>query len=293
LGPGFTFSMSTAPATQAFNPTIDQGKIAKELLADPEGARSEWDAEFRSDLTALFDDAVIADAVDHARPLELPPRPNLKYQAFTDSSAGRHDSFTFCVGHLEGPKGEETFVGDVVRGRAAPFEPRSVAWEYAALARQYHCTKIVGDNYSGEWVANAFKDAGARYETCKVTKSVLYLEALPTFNRGGVRLPDLPVLSRELRTLERRVQRSGRDSVDHPRHGSDDFANAVCGALYLALHEARKPSLRVGYSTLGLYAHQLEGYPYFREPTRVRFVNVNEAGQEITPEQAAAIRRRI
>ena len=37
-------------ATSIFNPTIDQGVIAKEMLADPESARSEWGAEFRSDI---------------------------------------------------------------------------------------------------------------------------------------------------------------------------------------------------------------------------------------------------
>jgi hypothetical protein len=32
--------------------------------------------------------------------------------------------------------------------------------------------------------------------------------------------------------LERRVSRSGQDSVDHPKHGSDDYANALVGALW-------------------------------------------------------------
>jgi len=34
--------------------------------------------------------------------------------------------------------------------------------------------------------------------------------------------------------LERRTHRSGKDSVDHPPHGYDDVANAVCGALVVA-----------------------------------------------------------
>ena len=63
----------------------------------------------------------------HGRPLELPPRGGRKYFAFTDASAGRHDAFTFCVGHVEGNKDEAGFVCDVIRGRPAPFDPRSVA----------------------------------------------------------------------------------------------------------------------------------------------------------------------
>ena len=91
--------------TAQFNPTIDQATIAKEMAADPESARSEWGAEFRTDISSLFDDQVIEDAVDHARPLELPPRGGRRYLAFADASAGRHDAFTLTIGHCEGNEG--------------------------------------------------------------------------------------------------------------------------------------------------------------------------------------------
>ena len=161
--------------TRAFNPTIDQATIAKEMAADPRAARSEWGAEFRSDISSLLDDQVIEDAIDHARPLELPPRSGRRYYAFADASAGRHDAFTLGIGHLEGKDDAAIWVCDVIRGRAAPFDPRSVAQEYAALARDYGCTKIVGDNFAGEWVSAAFADAGARYERSPLPKSALYL----------------------------------------------------------------------------------------------------------------------
>ena len=62
-------------------------------------------------------------------------------------------------------------------------------------------------------------------------KSQLYLEALPQFMRQSISLPNHPKLIRELRLLERRTSRAGRDVVDHGAHGSDDYANAFCGAL--------------------------------------------------------------
>jgi hypothetical protein len=238
-------------------------------------ARSEWGAEFRTDVSSLLDDQVIEDAVDRARPLELPPRGGREYFAFTDPSAGRHDAFTFCIFHCEG----EGWICDVVRGRQAPFDPRSVAQEYAALAHEYSCTKIVGDNFAGEWVAAAFADAGAKYERSPLPKSALYLEALPAFNRGAVSIPNHPTLLRELRGLERRVHRSGRDTVDHGAHGSDDFANAVCGAIYVALYETRRPRMRQG-------AIGVDGVITWRdeEPRqRIRFatVRVDRDGNEL------------
>jgi hypothetical protein len=265
--------------TRDFNPTISQRDINKELTADPEGARADWLAEFRSDVSALFDSAVLDDAIDYARPLELPPRSGRRYYAFTDASAGRHDAFTLVIGHLEGEKGAEIFVCDVIRVRAAPFDPRTVATEYAQLAREYGCTCITGDNYAGEWVAAAFRDAGARYEKSPHPKSTLYLEALPAFNRGAVSIPDHAILLRELRGLERRVHRSGKDSVDHGKRGSDDCANALVGAMYLAQLEIRKPKMKQGVIGVDGAVTWRDTGP--RAHSRIHWVTVDRDGNEV------------
>jgi hypothetical protein len=102
---------------------------------------------------------------------------------------------------------------------------------------------------------------------------------LPHFNRGAVAIPNYETLLRELRGLERRTHRSGKDTVDHGAHGNDDFANAVCGALYVALHEARRPRTRTG--GIGV-----DGTIYWHEPeprahSRIRWITVNELGEEI------------
>jgi hypothetical protein len=52
-----------------FNPTLDERVIAGEREADPEAARSEWDADFRNDLTALLEDELIDAGIEHGRPL--------------------------------------------------------------------------------------------------------------------------------------------------------------------------------------------------------------------------------
>jgi hypothetical protein len=123
-------------------------------------------------------------------------------------------------------------------------------------------------------VASAFVDAGARYERSPLPKSALYLESLPHFNRGGVAIPNLPILLQELRGLERRTHRSGKDSVDHGSHGRDDHANALCGAMYVAVHEARRPKMRTG-------AIDTDGFIHWdgeqRPPPRFVTISENEA----------------
>jgi hypothetical protein len=61
-------------STQTFNPTLDDATIAAQRAADPSGAISEWDAEFRDDLATFLDDRLIEGAIEHGRPPELPPQ---------------------------------------------------------------------------------------------------------------------------------------------------------------------------------------------------------------------------
>jgi hypothetical protein len=231
--------------TEALNPTISKRIFEAAREADPEAASAEWDAQFRADIASLLDDAVIDAAIDRDRPLDLPPRRQFTYFVFTDASAGRHDHFTLCIGHRE----EDRFVVDVIRGAQPPFDPAAVAREYAELARAYWCRSVTGDNYAGEWVAQAFRHTGMSYQRAKAPKSALYLEAVPQFMRGLVSIPDHARLIRELRLLERRTSRSGRDSVDHPSGagGSDDYANSLVGCLSLAERATRGPTTRIGF----------------------------------------------
>ena len=105
--------------------------------------------------------------------------------------------------------------------------------EYAALCRQYRIRSVTGDNYARDWVAGAWRKLGFEYIRSSRQKGAIYLESLPVFTRGLARLPNHARLIRELRLLERRTHRSGKDTVEHPRNGHDDHANVVCGVLSL------------------------------------------------------------
>src|SRR5262249_51543987 len=127
-----------APSTM-LNPMLDVGMIAQARADDPSAALAEWDAEFRGDLSTFLADASIDAAVDHGRPLELPPREGISYSSFADMSGGRHDACCIGIVHKEGDR----IVADVVRGRKG--DPAAAAREFASLARDYGCRKIIGD----------------------------------------------------------------------------------------------------------------------------------------------------
>jgi hypothetical protein len=214
------------PST-AFNPSLDQSAIAASIAADPEGASAEWEASFRSDIGAFLDDQTIDAAIDYGRPLELPRREGGIYKAFVDASGGRHDHYCVAVAHRQ----DGRFIVDCVVGVAPPFDPGWTTKELAEVVMRYGVHRIRGDSYSAEWVRTAWRHNGLVYAPAEMTKSELYLEALPMFTQGLVSLPNHPRLIRELRLLERRTSRMGRDVVDHGRAGSDDYVNAVAGAL--------------------------------------------------------------
>lgn len=216
-------------STATLNPTFNRAKIAKAKASDPEAGESEWEGGFRNDIASFLDDTTIDAAINQSRPIELPPRDGFNYHAFTDVSGGRHDAYTLAIGHKEG----EQFVADVIRGKKAPFDPQSVTADYARLLKDYKISKCIGDNYSANWCETAWKGEGIAYERSELAKSALYLEALPLFTRGLASIPDHAALSRELRLLERRTSRNGKDIVDHGRNGTDDYANALAGLLYL------------------------------------------------------------
>lgn len=152
-------------------------------------------------------------AIDHDRPLEIPPRSGVIYKG-----AGRHDAFALCIGHCEGEGDDKPFVANVVRARVPPFDPNEVAREYAELAQAYRINELRGDSFAGEWVHRAVLDAGIGYEKSELTANWRLRHFRPS-NRDRLSLPNDEKLVRELRLLERRTHRSGKDSVDHPTGG--------------------------------------------------------------------------
>ena len=105
----------------------------------------------------------------------------------------------------------------------------SVVEEYANLLKSYHIHTVTGDNYSAEFVSAAFAKQGIKYIRSEMNKSQLYLEMLPSFMRQTLSIPNHAKLIRELKLLERRVSRAGKDIVDHSINGSDDHCNALRG----------------------------------------------------------------
>lgn len=229
-------------ASRTFNPTIPQSFIDEAVKNDPEAAKSEWLGEFREDIEAFISREVV-DSLLRPSPLELPYNSKYSYTAFTDPSGGGPDEFTLSIAHMEG----ETVVIDLVRGQKGT--PSVIIAEYASILAGYRISEVYGDKYAGSFPADEYRKHGITYKYTEKVRSDLYVDFLPICNSGRVELPNENRLITQLCTLERKTQRSGKDSINHPLDGHDDRANAVAG---VAVHCQRpKPAmtckLRVNY----------------------------------------------
>jgi len=106
-----------------------------------------------------------------------------------------------------------------------------VVKEFSGTLRLYGVSFVTGDAWGGIWVQDQFAKHGISYQLSDLPKSDIYRECLPRILSKRVQLLDHKRLVNQLATLERRVARGGRDSIDHAPSGHDDVANAACGVI--------------------------------------------------------------
>lgn len=213
-------------STETMNPSIDPKYLADQYENDPVSASAEYGAQFRTDVEAF----IAAEAVDAVTSDER-ERPYIggkRYHAFADPAGGSgKDSFTLAIGHVE----ERIPTLDVIREFKPPFSPKAVIEQCCDLLKQYGIRKLTADRYAAEFVVEGFREHQITLEHSLKPKSQIYSEFLPLLNSKTCDILDNPRLRTQLVGLERRVARSGKDSIDHGPGGHDDVANAVAGVL--------------------------------------------------------------
>jgi hypothetical protein len=222
-------------ATETLNPLIDRQIVADALDDDPEAARAEWQAEFRTDIADFISREVLESLVTPGC-YERAPLPGQDYAAFVDAAGGSgSDSYTLGIARKVDACAELV----CLREAKPPFSPEAITREFAGTLRSYSLARVTGDRYAGAWPQEQFQKHGIGYQVSDKTKSQIYLEALPLINSGKLDLLDNSRLIGQIAGLERRTARGGKDSVDHAPHGSDDLANSALGACLGALARRR------------------------------------------------------
>lgn len=223
--------------TATLNPAFSQREIDRAYAEDEPAASAEYGAQFRRDIESFISAEVLEVVVVSGR-IELPALDGVCYVAFTDPAGGSGlDSMTLAVTHAQ----DGLVVLDLLREVRPPFSPEATVEDFATVLRSYRVAAVQGDRYAGEWPREQFRKHGVDYDLSDKPKSDIYRDVLPLLNSGRVELLDHRRLRAQLASLERRVGRGGRDSIDHPPSGHDDVANAAAGALVLAHRATVRP----------------------------------------------------
>ena len=228
-------------SSREFNPILPQSVVDRALERDRAAASAEYLAEFRTDIESFVNRDAISACIERGV-RERPPKSGVRYVGHLDPSGGASDSMTMAIAHLDG----ERAVLDVVREVKAPFRPDQVAAEFSTVFKQYRVREVRSDRYGAEWVTEAFRKHGITVKQSELTSSELFIELLPLINSRQVVLLDNDRITSQLVNLERRVGRTGRDSIGHPPGLHDDVAVVVAGAAHNASTIARRGEMRVG-----------------------------------------------
>jgi hypothetical protein len=136
---------------------------------------------------------------------------------------------------------DSRIVQDYLKGFSKPrsgiVDLEGVVAEIVTILRGFGCDSVLADRYAANWVVQAFARHGIAV-TQAPAKSGCYAEIEPVIAQGHLVLLDHPTQTRELSLLECRARPGGKPSIDHPRGGHDDFANALALAVYAALQAA-------------------------------------------------------
>lgn len=249
--------------TAEFNPSFDQQIIARSLEEDREKFGAEYLAEWRDALSTFLSREVVDAVVDKGITVR-PPEQGISYFAGCNPSGGRNDSFTFALAHR---RKDGMVILDLLYERKSPLNPISVTAEIADIMKQYKVAKLVGDGYGAEWVPAMFSQSHVRYEKSEYDRSGVYMNALPLFTSGNMRLLDNPKMISQFAALERRTFSTGRDRID-PGPGHDDLSNAA--AIALSLASMKKAPIQISDELLARAAVPTRwgrGRPHFPGPS--------------------------
>jgi hypothetical protein len=155
------------------------------------------------------------------------PVRGVRYRSGCDPSGGARDSFTLAIAHDE----DGVAILDCLFEIKPPLNPTAATTEVAGVLKAYGLTRTVGDKYAAEWVVDAFAKAGIRYQHSDRDRSAIYLDVLPKFTSGRVRILENPRLVTQFAALERRTSPIGKDRVDHGPGGHDDLCNSAALAF--------------------------------------------------------------
>ena len=208
--------------TRLMNPSVPQALIDAAIERDPAHAPSRISARSFATTSKRSSSSTWWSAASRLA-FGASAASGHRLQGFRDPSGGAVDSMTLAIAHRE----DKLVVIDKLLERKPPFSPCTVVAEFSRAWKAYRIINFVGDRYAGECPVEGFRSHAVTYEPSAKPKNDLYVSMLPLLSSQMIELLDQPRLIGQIASLERRMARAGKDSIDHPPNGHDDCANVL------------------------------------------------------------------
>jgi hypothetical protein len=267
------------------NPTRSIDDYVRDFFDDPTDALGRYacmppdaiDAFFkdREKVEASFQSANGVDT-DGRFSVNFVPDATKKYFIHVDL-AKKHDHCAVALAHVE--KWGMRKIGDKMTEAAPHVVVDAVRWwtpsktqnvdfadvrEYIVSLkdRGFNVELVTFDRWQSDDMIDYLNEVGMKAELLSVAKKH-YQDMAMVVTEGRLAGPNLELLVEEL--LQLRIMPN--DKVDHPRKGSKDLADAVCGAIYNSIaHTPRNESDTIDVHTLTSFntAHRAQAQTYDR-----------------------------
>jgi len=244
--------------TWEVNPIVKLDDLVSNFYDDPVDSLSRFACMPPDAIDAFFKDrekierAFVASNGVNDQGLYHPnflPDPEKEYYVHVDL-ARKHDHCAVAMAHVH--KWEQRKIADKLTEAAPKVIVDAVRWwtptkeqnvnfadvrEYIVSLRQrgFNIKLVTFDRWQSDDMIDYLNSVGMRSETLSVAKKH-YQDMAMVIQEERLVGPNIELLKNELRAL--RIMPN--DKVDHPRTGSKDLADAVCGAVYNSIAHTQK-----------------------------------------------------
>jgi hypothetical protein len=230
-----SYAVFKAP-TWMMNNLISIQDLKEEHELDPDSFDTEYRSNFRDSLSNFILPERIDSAVLKSVLFQAPDGSDGQYFAAIDA-AFKADAFTFTVvGYTEGRLRQ--FISKGWKGSGSePVSPYEVAEYIRSTCKEFGITRVGADQYAFQPLKEIFAKYGVlleEYNFSSTYKKKIYFNLKKLFHSNQIDILENPVLVRELKELVVEQTNSGNIKISHPMGGTDDYADSLAIASYLA-----------------------------------------------------------
>tara|TARA_R110000868_G_C10973188_1_gene771548 strand:+ start:82641 stop:84473 length:1833 start_codon:yes stop_codon:yes gene_type:complete len=223
-----------------WNTILPKEEFIIEWELDEDGFDTEYRANFVDSLSNFILPEFIDMAVVKGCQFRAPDKDGTtKYYGAIDA-AFKSDRFTFSVVGYDGVRIKQYVSKGWKGSKKEPVKASDVAKYVRQMCREFDIPWVAADQFAFQPLREIFEQYGVilhEHTFTPVFKKKIYFNMKKLVHSQGIDLLDNPIQTKEFKELVVEQSASGNIKIGHPGGGSDDFADSMAIASFLAAEE--------------------------------------------------------